>query len=184
MHVDAKEQIEQFREFFQFNYENKLHNLVSKGIKILNVDFQELAKFNPELSELLLEEPEEVIRAAELAVDNMDLPIKNFRIRFFNLPKDQCIMIREIRNVNLNKFMTIQGIIRQSSDVKPQVISAKFECPACGNLITITQLDFKFKEPSRCSCGRRGGFRLINKDLIDVQRLILEEAKFTCFESL
>jgi replicative DNA helicase Mcm len=38
------------------------------------------------------------------------------------------------------------------------------------------QIDTQFKEPTRCSCGRRGKFRLLNKDLVDAQRLIIEEA--------
>src|SRR3989338_5314227 len=42
--------------------------------------------------------------------------------------------------------------------------------------MTILQLDTKFKEPSRCSCGRKGHFRLLSKDLVDAQRLLIEEA--------
>src|SRR3989338_2828057 len=42
--------------------------------------------------------------------------------------------------------------------------------------MTILQLDTKFKEPSRCSCGRKGHFRLLSKDLVDAQNLLIEEA--------
>ncbi len=175
MHLDANEQIERFKEFFSSNYEDSLHHLSSRGINILKVDFSELIKFDPEIADQLLEEPEEIIRAAELSIDTFDLPTKNFRVRVYNIPRDQFIFLRDIRSSHLNKFMTIEGIVRQSSDVRPHVTSAKFECPSCGNLITILQLDSKFKEPSRCTCGRRGHFRLISKDLVDAQRLVLEE---------
>ena len=175
MHLDATEQIERFREFFSSNYEAQLHYLTSRGINVLKIDFVELSKFDPELTDQLLEEPEEIIRAAELAIDSLDLPLKNFRTRFYNLPRDQFIFIRDIRSIHLNKFMMIEGIVRQSSDVRPQITSAKFECPSCGSTITILQLDSRFKEPTRCSCGGRGRFRLISKDLVDAQRLILEE---------
>ncbi|MEK6835155.1 MAG: ATP-binding protein [Nanoarchaeota archaeon] len=175
MHFDATEQIERFKEFFSYNYEDSLHHLASRGINVLKVDFAQLAKFDPEIADQLLEEPEDIIRAAELAIDNFDLQLKNFRVRFYNLPRDQFVFIRDIRSTHLNKFMTIEGIVRQSSDVRPQVTSAKFECPSCGNTITILQLDSRFKEPSRCSCGRRGRFRLVSKDLVDAQRLVLEE---------
>ena len=175
MHLDANEQIERFKEFFSSNYEDSLHHLSSRGINVLKLDFSELIKFDPEMADQLLEEPEETIRAAELSIDTFDLQIKNFRVRVYNLPRDQFIFVRDIRSSHLNQFMTIEGIVRQSSDVRPHVTSAKFECPSCGNLITILQLDSKFKEPSRCTCGRRGHFRLISKDLIDAQRLVLEE---------
>jgi len=56
------------------------------------------------------------------------------------------------------------------------VISAKFECPSCGNTMLLLQIDTQLREPSRCSCGRRGKFRFIHKDLIDAQRIVLEES--------
>ncbi len=56
------------------------------------------------------------------------------------------------------------------------MVSAKFECPSCGQLITMPQVEQKFKEPARCTCGRQGKFRLVAKDLVDSQRLVLEES--------
>src|SRR3989338_8296533 len=177
--VDANEQIERFKEFIQSTYEREIHNLSSRGINVLKIDFSELAKFDLDLADELLDNPEDVVRAAELAIDSFELSSKSFRVRFFNLPRDQFIFIRDIRSTHLGKFMYTEGIVRQSSDVRPQVTSAKFECPACGNTITILQIDTKFKEPTRCSCGRRGRFRLLSKDLVDVQRLIIEESPET-----
>src|SRR3989344_2284629 len=131
MRIEAQDQIERFTEFMQNVYYDDLHNLASRGINILKIDFSELSKFDHELADDLLEYPEDTIRAAELAIDNLDLNVKNFHARFFNLPRDQFILIRDIRSVHLNKFMCIEGIVRQSSDVRPQVTSAKFECPSC-----------------------------------------------------
>jgi len=37
-------------------------------------------------------------------------------------------------------------------------------------------MEKKFREPTRCSCGRRGAFRLLSKEMVDTQRLIIEEA--------
>ncbi len=175
MRIEANEQIERFKEFMETVYHDELHRLAARGIGVVKIDFAKLAQFDHELADDLLEYPEDTTRAAELSISDLDLNIKNFRTRFFNLPKDQFILIRDIRSVHLNKFMYIEGIVRQSSDVRPQVTSAKFECPACGTTLTLLQLDTKFREPSRCSCGRRGRFRLLSKDLVDAQRLILEE---------
>ena len=99
----------------------------------------------------------------------------NIRIRFKNLPESQKILIRNIRSKHIGKFLLIEGAIRQKSDVRPQVTSAKFECPSCGNIINVLQLDSSFKEPSRCGCGRKGKFRLSSKELVDAQGLVLEE---------
>ncbi|MBW2985136.1 minichromosome maintenance protein MCM [Candidatus Woesearchaeota archaeon] len=174
--MEAVDQINTFQEFIEKRYKAKLLEAVKKGRRFLVVNFSDLSQFNPELANDLLDRPEEVIKAAELALDAFDLPeIHNFRIRFKNLPDSQKILIGEIRSNDIGKFVVVEGTIRQKSDVRPQVTSAKFECPSCGNLISVLQLDTIFKEPSRCGCGRKGKFRLVSKDLVDAQRIVLEE---------
>jgi replicative DNA helicase Mcm len=38
------------------------------------------------------------------------------------------------------------------------------------------QIEKKFREPTKCSCGRRGGFNLMSKEMVDTQRLVVEES--------
>src|SRR3989338_3690602 len=176
MAVDSSKQIEKFKDFVESSYKKRLYDLIRKGESYLLIDFSELLQFDHELADELLEEPEETIKAAEVAITFLDLPSDVLkRIRFRNLPESQKVFIKDIRSLHINNFVIVEGIVRQSSDVRPQVTLAKFECPSCGNSISIPQLDTKFKEPSRCSCGRRGKFRLLSKDLVDVQRLVIEE---------
>jgi len=151
--MNADEQIKKFGEFLEKNYYDLLVNNIRKGNKFLVVNFAELSKFDPSLAELLLEQPEEAIKAAELSIEGFDIEgdLKNVKIRFSNLPESQDIDIRNIRSSHITKLIITEGIVRQKSDVRPQVTSAKFECPSCGNMITVFQLESKFKEPSRCS---------------------------------
>jgi replicative DNA helicase Mcm len=172
--IDANEQIEKFQDFLEQTYKKELHKLVTQGRRSVAIDFFELTRFDPDLAEQLLDEPEETIKAAELAIEQLDLGTP-LRARFTNFPESQTIFIRNIRAHHLGKFIAVQGIIRQSSDVRPEVVSAKFECPSCGNTITLLQTESKFREPSRCTCGRRGRFRLLAKELVDAQRIVLEE---------
>lgn len=175
MAKSVTEQIEKFQEFVDSSYKKELHKLIREGKTAITLDFSELSKFDHDLAESVLDEPEELIKAAELAIEQLDFQ-KSFRVRFKNLPESQKIQIRDLRATHINKFVHIQGIVRQASDIRPQVISTRFECPACGNVINLLQNDQKFKEPTRCSCGRKGKFRLLSKDLVDTQRLIIEEA--------
>ncbi|MDP2908991.1 MAG: minichromosome maintenance protein MCM [Nanoarchaeota archaeon] len=173
--ADAQEQIEKFQEFIEENYKKKIQQLVQKDKKSLIIDFSELAKFDHELTEQLLEDPENTIRAAEIAISQLDLK-EPMRVRFKNLPESQRIPIRNIRSKDIGKLIFFEGIVRQSSDIRPQVVNAKFECPSCGTTMSIIQVEKKFKEPSRCSCGRKGFFKLVYKELVDAQSLVLEEA--------
>jgi len=121
--------------------------------------------------------PEEAIKAAELAIEQIDLPGEKaiWFVRIENLPNSQKVMIRDIRSKQLGHLLRIEGVIRQKSDVRPLVVTAKFECPSCGNVLTILQLENSFKEPTKCGCGRKGKFRMLSKELCDAQRLVIEE---------
>ncbi len=167
--------ISRFYEFFEKHHYSDILENSRAGKKFVLVDFPNLSKFDPEIANLLLDQPEEVIKAAELAVEEFGAEQKGFRARFENLPQTQTLFIRNIRSEHLNKIFTFEGIVRQKSDVRPQVTSARFECPSCGNVINILQLDSSFKEPYSCSCGRKGKFRLLNKELVDAQGIVLEE---------
>ena len=167
------EQIENFKGFIEQYYEKKIHETSSKGISFIYIDFFEIAEYSPDLGEFILENPEDGIKTLELAISEFE---QNIKPRIYNLPKSQFLNIRDIRSKDLIKFVYIEGIVRQASDVRPQVTSAKFECSVCGNTISILQLDTKFKEPTRCSCGNRQRFRLLSKELVDAQRLIIEES--------
>ncbi|MFH1840410.1 MAG: minichromosome maintenance protein MCM [Nanoarchaeota archaeon] len=177
MVIDIQNQIEQFKDFIETVYSKNLTNIIEKGERSILLDFQELSKFDIELAEQIISEPTESIQNAEIALTQIDiLKDLSLKARFCNLPVASKLQIRDIRSVDLGNFVYIEGIIRQASDVRPQVVSAKFECPSCGNTISVLQLDSQFKEPSRCSCGRKGKFRLISKVLVDAQHLKIEEA--------
>lgn len=175
MAMEAIDQIEKFQEFLEAHYLDSINAAVSKGHKSISVDFFELSKFDPDLTEILLDEPEEVIKAAEMAIEQFDLK-KPLKVRFFNFPDSQKVLVRNIRSSHLNKFIAIDGIIRQTSNVRPEAVSARFECPSCGNVITLPQTESKFREPSRCTCGRKGQFRLLSKEFVDAQRIVIEES--------
>ena len=169
----TEELIIEAKNFFDF-YKKEVGESLRKGINIIYIDFMKLTEFSNKLSEEILSSPEETLRMLELAIEESGL-VSNVRVRFYNLPKSQEIKVRNIRSKHLNEMIVIEGIVRQSSDVRPQVVNAKFECPSCGTVISVLQMEKKFREPMRCSCGRRGGFKLISKEMVDTQRLVIEE---------
>ncbi|MEM4625708.1 MAG: minichromosome maintenance protein MCM [Candidatus Pacearchaeota archaeon] len=172
--LKTEEIIIEAKNFFNF-YKKEIGKSIRETGNIVFIDFSDLASFSPTLAEILIEKPEEIISVMESALQETGL-VKNPRIRFTTLPEDSFIKIRNLRAKHLNKFVWIEGIIRQASDVRPQVVSARFECPSCGTIISVLQLEKKFKEPTRCSCGRKGFFKLIGKQMVDAQRLVVEES--------
>ena len=169
-----EELMNEAKNFFD-SYKKEIGESIRKGQNVVFIDFTRLTEFSNKLSEEILTNPEETLAIIETAIEETGL-INNVRVRLVNLPKSQEIKVRNIRSRNLNEMIVIEGIVRQASDVRPQVVNSKFECPSCGTIISVLQIEKKFREPSRCSCGRRGGFKVISKDMVDTQRLVIEEA--------
>ena len=174
--TNSLNQIKRFQDFIEDNYYDFLLENVRKGNKFLLINFSELSKYDPDLATGLLDSPEETIKAIEKAVEQFDFEgFTNFRVRFYNLPRSQHVMIRDIRSDHINTFCIIEGMIRQKSDVLSQTTSSRFECSSCGNILNILQLDDVYKEPNRCNCGHKGKFTILDECLVDVQHLSIEE---------
>lgn len=175
--LDASTLILKIQDFLEKNYYAVLLDKVRKGEQSMMLEFPNLALFDPELADYLLDSPEEFLKGGEIVVEQMNLgsQVKNFIIRVSKLPASSTVLIRNIRSTHLNKFLAFDGVVRNKSEVRPQIVSAKFECPNCGNNLPVLQVDNKFQEPSRCSCGRKGKFKLVSKDLVDAQMMVLEE---------
>jgi len=169
-----EELIIEAKAFFEV-YKKEIGRSIRKGKKVIFVDFEDLASNSPVLAEALISHPEEILQLLETALEETGL-IKIPRIRFNNLPETQKVKIRTIRAQHLNQLIYFEGLVRQASEVRPQVVNAKFECPSCGTVISVLQIEKKFREPSRCSCGRRGQFRILSKTMVDAQRLVIEES--------
>ena len=132
----SEELIIEAKNFFDFN-KKELGESIRKGHNAIYLDFMKLTEFSNVLSEEILLNPEETLRLIELAIEEKGL-INDVRVRIHNLPKSQEIKVRNIRSKHLNEMIVVEGIIRQASDVRPQVVNAKFECPSWNNYFSIT----------------------------------------------
>ena len=166
--------INDFKSFFNDNKKNKEVININRDSVVI-IDFEVLSKHSPILSECVLTRPAETLQLFELAMESSGIFGKDIKIRMRNLPQSSVCLIENLRAKHLDTFMSIRGKILQASDSRPQVVNARFECPSCGTIISVLQMEKKFREPSRCSCGRRGGFTLKSKEMTDTARLIIED---------
>ncbi len=171
---NTEDLITEAKSFFE-TYKKEIGDSIRKGKKVVFVNFEDLSSSSPTLAEALISSPEEILQLLEVALEETGL-IKNPRIRFNNIPETQKVRIRTIRAAHLNKLIFFEGLVRQASEVRPQVVNARFECPTCGTVISVLQIEKKFREPTRCSCGRKGHFTLLSKTMVDAQRLVIEES--------
>jgi len=168
---------EKFEEFFRQFYEKDLLAVAAQGKKSIEIHFSDLDRFDPSLADKLLNDPEVILDAAREAITNMDFPEGRVEIepRFKNLPETVNLRIRNLRSKHIGKFLSLDGVVRRASEVKPEIDVAIFQC-SCGTKTSIKQTERTLRPPIICeACGKKGPFELIDKKLFDARWIFIEE---------
>jgi replicative DNA helicase Mcm len=125
----------------------------------LTIDYRDIERFGRtgiSLADELLENPGKVIEDVWDAIRNDQLikskdgkePPKGINIRFTNLPRKT--LIRNIRSDDINTFVSVEGILRKTTEVRPRIVEAAFRCPG-GHFTRKIQKYGKFIEPDGCA---------------------------------
>ena len=126
----------------------------------LLIDYRDIERFGKEgisLADQLLVNPGAVLEDVEAAVindrlirtkDGKELPAGGINIRFTNLPRKTGI--RNIRSDDINTFVSVEGILRKTTEVRPRIVNAAFRCPG-GHFTYKEQKYGKFIEPDGCA---------------------------------
>ncbi len=185
--VAISNSIERFVQFFREANERKYYANLLKLAKVypeqrsIFIDFADLEKFDTELADFLLSNPDESIKTAQDAIFDIDLPIEGdykINVRFFNAPKESDVTIRNIRAEHIEKFITIEGIVKGTTEVRPEAIRISFECPQCKKEIIIPQFGKKLRSPFVCDdplCAGRGYFKVLKVELVDSRIITIQE---------
>ena len=172
--------IAKFEEFFSTSYKDDVFEILEKypDERSLNVDYTALEMFDPDLADLLIDKPEEVIQAAQIAIKNIDPLVKDadMHIRFENLTN--VIPLKTLLSKYIGTFVSADGIVRKTDDIRPRIETGVFECRGCMRLHEVEQTSSNtIIEPSLCSeCGGRS-FRLLQEEskYIDTQTARMQE---------
>ena len=128
----------------------------------LFVKFADMDIYDPNIADMLLEDPDVAIEAATRALREMDIPtgvtLDEANLRIIKLPRK--VKIRDIRSNDIGKLVSIEGLVTKATEVRPRVVEAVFECPFCGHIFSVEQGGRQFKEPRECEresggCGRK-----------------------------
>ena len=156
-----------FEEYFATSYKDDVFELLEQypDKKSLIVNYSTLELFDPDLADLLIDKPEEVINAAEIAIKNIDPLVKDvdINIRFDNL--NNVIRLQDLNSKYIGSFVSYDGIIEEVNEPSPRIDIGVFECRGCMRLHEVEQTSGnRIIEPSLCSeCGGRS-FRLLQEE--------------------
>ncbi|MDR3291683.1 MAG: minichromosome maintenance protein MCM [Methanobrevibacter sp.] len=172
--------LSKFEEFFSTKYKDDLFKVLEQypDDKSLVVDYLELELFDPDLADLLIEKPEDVLDASEKAIKNIDplMSGADLNIRLENLTNN--ILLKKLLSKYIGKFISVDGIVRKTDEIRPRIETGVFECRGCLRLHEVEQTNSNLiTEPSLCSeCGGRS-FRLLQEEskYIDTQTVRIQE---------
>jgi replicative DNA helicase Mcm len=169
-----------FEEFFQKFYKEELLEILKSDKKSLVIDFRVLDKFNHKLADELLAQPQKILGYADEIIPQLAFigEEKAIKVRVKNIPQSHHIRIRDVRSEHIGKLIAITGLIRQTSDVRPEIVKSIFQCPVCNNIFDVPQTNFRYTVPNRCllkECKQRGKLPEIDRVLTDMQTIKVEE---------
>ncbi|MDO5850621.1 MAG: minichromosome maintenance protein MCM [Methanobacteriaceae archaeon] len=176
----SKTSLAKFEEFFSTTYKDDVFEILEKypDERSLIVDYNDLEMFDPDLADLLIEKPEEVIAASQKAIKNIDPLMKDaeLNIRFKNLTN--IVDLSVLLSKYIGKFVAADGIVRKTDEIRPRIETGVFECRGCMRLHEVEQTSSNvILEPSLCNeCGGRS-FRLLQEEskYIDTQTARIQE---------
>ncbi|MWV66102.1 helix-turn-helix domain-containing protein [Halorubrum sp. JWXQ-INN 858] len=177
---------ERFIQFYRNYYRDEIGRLAQRypnEQRSLAVDYDDLFQFDRDLAEDFRSQPDQMREYAEEALRLYDLPadvsLGRAHVRIENLPDGIDIRGIRVHDDHIGKLVSIQGIVRKATDVRPKVTEAAFECQRCGTMTYIPQSDGGFQEPHECQgCERQGPFRVNfdQSEFIDSQKLRIQES--------
>lgn len=140
------------------------------------MNFWEVAKLVPDLNHQLLERPDKTLPLfAKAWKDFLGIDTGEVKVRFTDLSTLARYMIKNLRDTEIGKLISIEGHIRQKTDVRPKVKQAVYECVACGVQYPVLEKDGELAVPKNCVCKMRGKLNVVSEVRVDTQRLVLED---------
>ena len=178
--------VAKWEEFLRSRYWDDLLELADSypDERSLIVKFSDLDRFDPEFAEELLETPEPILEAAHAALLELDLPmdvyLEKAHVRIAELPRH--FKTRELRSDHIGKLLSIDGLVRTATEVRPKIVSAAFQCGRCGFTFFKEQTGNKFEDQNlKCmnqACDRGGPFKLLlaQSKFVDAQKIRVQES--------
>src|SRR5881628_3323553 len=125
-----EELIARWEEFFsELGLEGEIIGLADRypDERSLKIRFEDLNRFDTDMSIHLLRQPLNVITAGEEAIRRVVPPTEEpleIHLRVTGVPRDSRVQIRDLRAKHLGRFIAVEGLVRKATEVRPMVIDA------------------------------------------------------------
>jgi len=165
-------------------YRAKISQLISNEGKSLVVDFTDLLRYNNDLANRVLLEPDSSLASFKIAAfetmrsENAlyaDRVKRELAVRLRALP--DLVPLRKVDTSYIDHMIAVSGMVVRTSELRPMMTEAAWLCPS-GHLTYETQDDLALKKPAKCElCGEIRNFELDRRHsrFIDFQVVRVQE---------
>ncbi len=182
MKVDMSSFISAFNDFFTSAYKAKIDSLllVYPTHKSLYIDYSDFEKYDPDLADHLVKEPDVVIESAEEALRMLNLSVpagETFspHVRFVNVPADN-LLVEQIGSRSLNQLVSFKCVITKRAEVMHRVKMAVYRCQLCDGEMRLP-VSKNFTPPKRCESCKKLALEQVEdeSEYVDIQRAESQE---------
>lgn len=178
--INVQNTVDKFKEFIRSHakYNEAFTNMNLTKEFVLPLDCNELD--NTLLLELI-SYPQEVLPLFQNCLSDIYMELfleqpAEIKIRPYNIGKE--ISIRDIDPRDIEKVVSLTGMVARTSSIIPEVRRAIYFCVKCTRRIAVDSIRNVINEPTVCECGGKHCFELrhnegeyTNKQIIKVQEL-------------
>eukprot|EP00965_Chrysotila_dentata_P067733 2241315-Pleurochrysis_carterae.AAC.1 len=166
-------------------YLDYLEQLIAAQEDFVNLDFKHLQSFDEGLYKQVVSYPSEVVPMVDMVLGKLieelfpDAGPYRVMVRPFNLPKEN--KLRELDPSDIDKLVSIKGMVTRTSQVIPDLKVAFFECSECAASKEVAVDRGQIAEPQQCdetTCQAKNSFHVIHNrcHFTDKQIVRLQEA--------
>lgn len=170
--------IERYQEFFEENYEKEIAKFRSlyPSQRSFYFSFADLERFDHELADSLINEPDKHLAAAKEALLRIvGEGFGNAYVRIFDVPESGTL-IQDVGSEHIQKLLCVQCVVTKRAEMRPRVQMALFRCSNCEAIFRIP-IDKGTRVPTICANCRRKTLELDENAsyFVDIQRAEVQE---------
>lgn len=163
--------VDELSSFFLERLDDEIHQCVAQG-STLEISLEEIDRFNSKMVyQFMRDNFEDFNDAVDEALDdvvmNQEPPEWEFKpdLDYLSVP------LKDAKtSEHIGRPVIVEGMIRKTSDIRPKVVSAVFECVQCGDRYEKEQDSAKLVTPYKCDCG--------SKKFDDVEKIMADSLSF------
>ncbi len=182
---------EKFQEFLrsfksedgEYKYRKRLIQASVSGSRSLIIDFEDLIAFDPQLANLIVDKPDELMvkadksALAQMAIEDPEYAesIESLHVRLRRLPDK--VQLRRVGADCIGRLISLDGIVVRATPIKPLIVKAAFKCRKCNELTSAEQSGTAMMAVSLCQYCKSKYLDLSAEDSVfmDYQELRVQE---------